>query len=125
MSSEEAEPGSDEVEKFWELAKFHARLNPVPSYFGPTALEAVIPPAFTLGDDSDGADAALRTLITDGHAVLETPREDFASDDDLPSEGALGIVLDGAGHPHALVETAEVSVSDQQVIERLRVVYSS
>lgn len=125
MNSEEVAPEAGEVEKFWDLAKFHARLNPVPSYFGATALESVVPPAFTLGDDADEADSVLRELIAEGRTSLTTPREAFDSDDDLPLVGTLGIVLDGAGHPHALVETTDVSVSDAQVTEHLRVVYSS
>jgi uncharacterized protein YhfF len=43
----------------------------------------------------------------------------------LPEVGALGIVLDGAGHPRALVVTTDVSVSEGEVVEQFAVVYQS
>ena len=116
---------SEAIERFWELAKFHARLNPAPSYFGPTSLESVRPPAFMLGDTPEEADEALRSLVADEGATLSTPRGEFERDEDLPIVGALGIVLDGVGHPHVLVETLEVDVDDGVVTERLGVVYGA
>ena len=39
--------------------------------------------------------------------------------------GNLGIVLDGAGHPHVLVETTDVRIEDGVVTEELRIVYGA
>lgn len=121
------EPGTPpgDVESFWELAKFHAGLNPAPSYFGPTSLESVQPPAFSLGEDPAGADAAVQDLIASEGASLTTPRDAFEHDADLPVVGNLGIVVDGEGHPHVLVETTDVRIEDGLVTEDLRVVYSA
>lgn len=122
---EQPENGPGDVERFWDLAKVHARLNPAPSYFGPTALEAVTPPAFQLGEAASEADAAVAALVQEREVVLTTPSSAFGEGEGLPVAGALAIVLDGSGHPRALVETAEVSVDAGTVTERLRVVFDA
>ena len=47
------------VRAFWDLARFHAKLNTAPSYFGPTTLEVVPPPAWSFGAHPEQADALL------------------------------------------------------------------
>lgn len=122
---EQPETGPGDVERFWDLAKVHARLNPAPSYFGPTALESVTPPAFQLGEAPHEADSAVAALVQDREMVLDTPLSAYGEGEELPGVGALAIVLDGEGHPRVLVETTEVSVSADTVTERLRVVYDA
>ena len=99
------------VETFWELARFHAKLNSVPSYFGPTTLEVVPPPAWSFGDSPEQADALL-ALVLDGTKTATTSalRDYEADDEPLPEPGTMGILLDGSGHPRALVEVTEVTV---------------
>ena len=99
------------VESFWELARFHAKLNSVPSYFGPTTLEVVPPPAWSFGDSPEQADALL-ALVLDGTKTATTSalRDYEADDEPLPEPGTMGILLDGSGHPRALVEVTEVTV---------------
>ena len=41
----EIEFDHEELRVFWDLARFHAKLNAAPTYFGPTTLESVPPPA--------------------------------------------------------------------------------
>jgi uncharacterized protein YhfF len=115
---EQVEPRSDEVEAFWNVARFHAKLNTLPSYFGPTPLESVPPPAWSFGDDEGLAD-----LLESGEATLVGDRADFA--DELPSFGALGIVCDAAGRPRALVATTGVEVTADAVSEELTVVWAA
>ena len=43
------EPDHPEVRAFWDVARMHANLNAAPSYFGPTPLESVPPPAWSYG----------------------------------------------------------------------------
>ncbi len=99
------------VEAFWELARFHAKLNSAPTYFGPTTLEVVPPPAWAFGGSAEEADELLR-LVLDGtktataSALLDYEAEGGA----LPEVGSLSILLDGRGHPRALVSTTEVEV---------------
>ena len=116
-------PGEAAVEAFWNVAKVHARMNPAGSYFGPTALESVRPSDWSYGDTPDEATAFATRLVVDGVAELHTPAADF--DGDLPSEGTLGILLDGTGAPVALVATTGVSEADGVVTERLEVVYAA
>ena len=40
-------------------ARFHAKLNVAPTYFGPTTLEVVPPPAWSFGANEEQADALL------------------------------------------------------------------
>ena len=42
----EIEFDHEELRVFWELARYHAKLNAAPTYFGPTTLESVPPPAW-------------------------------------------------------------------------------
>jgi len=115
---EQVEPRSDEVEAFWNVARFHGGLNTMPSYFGPTPLESVPPPAWSFGDDEGLAD-----LLDRGAATLTGDRADFG--DELPTYGALGIVCDVAGRPRALVATTGVEVTDDRVSEDLTVVWAA
>ena len=46
----EIEFDHEELRVFWDLARFHAKLNAAPTYFGPTTLESVPPPAWAYGD---------------------------------------------------------------------------
>ena len=99
------------VEAFWELARFHAKLNSAPSYFGPTTLEVVPPPAFSFGAAPEQADELL-ALVLDGTktATASALRDYEAEDEVLPVPGTMSILLDGSGHPRALVEATEVAV---------------
>ncbi len=101
----------DPLEAFWNLARFHAKLNTAPSYFGPTTLEVVPPPAWSFGSSPEQADELL-ALVLDGTKTATSSAlvEYEAENEPLPEAGALGIVLDGAGHPRVLIETTEVSV---------------
>ena len=98
------------VEAFWELARFHARLNVAPSYFGPTTLEVVPPPAWSFGATPEQADELL-ALVLDGTktATASALWEFEAEGESLPEVGTLGIILDGRGHPRALIETSAVA----------------
>ena len=115
---EQVEPRSDEVEAFWNVARFHAKLNTMPTYFGPTPLESVPPPAWSFGDD-----VGLAELLAHGEATLVADRAEFG--DELPEYGALGIVCDVAGQPRALVATTGVDVTDGRVSEQLSVVWAA
>ncbi len=117
----------DEIGNFWELARFHAKLNVAPSYFGPTTLEVVRPPAWSYGDAPDEADEFVARMSGDDRLSTSTPaaayeEADHQEDTALPVAGALSILCNGAGRPVALLETAEVEVG-VEVVEFFRVVY--
>lgn len=118
--------GDPEVDDFWNLARFHARLNDIPSYFGPSALEAVQPPAWSFGGTPEEADALLEGLLDGSSTSTVTPLADYTdAGESLPEVGTLGIVLDGAGRPRALVGTSAVEVVDADVVEHFSVLYST
>ena len=100
-----------EVRSFWDLARFHAKLNSAPSYFGPTTLEVVLPPAWSFGATPEQADELL-ALVLDGTktATAGALWEYQAEGEDVPQPGSLSILLDGSGHPHALIEITDVRV---------------
>ena len=97
------------VEAFWELARFHARLNVAPSYFGPTTLEVVPPPAWSFGATPEQADELLALVLNGTKTATASAGWDYeAEGESLPQAGTLGIILDGRGHPRALIETTAV-----------------
>ncbi len=99
------------VEAFWELARFHARLNSAPSYFGPTALESVPPPAWSFGADATMADELLGLVLEGAKTATASALRDYEADGEaLPEPGTLSILLDGSGHPRALIETTDVRI---------------
>lgn len=100
-----------DVEAFWNLARFHAKLNAAPTYFGPTTLEVLPPPAWSFGATPEHADELLRLVLDGTKTATASALWDYeAEGEDLPQPGTLGIVLDGVGHPHALIETTDVEV---------------
>lgn len=99
------------VEAFWELARFHAKLNSAPSYFGPTTLEVVPPPAWSFGDTPEQSDALLALVLDGTKTATASALWDYeAEGEPLPEPGTLSILLDGSGHPRALIEATEVTV---------------
>lgn len=113
----------EELRVFWELARYHAKLNAAPTYFGPTTLESVPPPAWAYGDSAEESDAFVDRVLADDGGSTSAPTEDYRGD--LPQTGVLSILCDGSGAPRALVEVSDVVVSDGQVVEAFKVVYRS
>jgi uncharacterized protein YhfF len=110
----ELEPGydadvDDALESFWREAVFRARLNHMPSYFGPTPLEVIRPPAWAFGATAAEADAFVRDVESGRTSALAGPLREYAADGEpLPEAGELGIVVDGSGRPRLLLAVTEV-----------------
>ncbi|HEV2797891.1 MAG TPA: hypothetical protein VGV65_09740 [Nocardioides sp.] len=121
MDLSEIEFDHEELRVFWDLARYHAKLNAAPTYFGPTTLESVPPPAWAYGDSAEESDAFVARALADDAGSTTAPREDYAGD--YPGTGTLSILCDGAGVPRALVEVTHVAVTGDQVVESFRVVY--
>ena len=119
----EVEFDHEELRVFWDLARFHAKLNAAPTYFGPTTLESVPPPAWAYGDSVEESDAFVARVLADDGGSTSAPTEDYLGD--LPETGVLSILCDGSGVPRALVEVADVAVSGSEVVESFKVVYRS
>jgi uncharacterized protein YhfF len=99
------------VDAFWQLARFHAKLNTAPSYFGPTPLEVVPPPAWSFGDSPE--DDRVLALVLEGTKTATTSSlADYEAEGEaLPEPGTLSILVDSSGHPRALLVTTEVRVA--------------
>jgi uncharacterized protein YhfF len=110
----------EELRVFWDLARFHAKLNAAPTYFGPTTLESVPPPAWAYGDSRAESDAYVETVLVDERGSTTAATADYAGD--LPQPGVLSILCDGSGRPRALVEVSDVRVSGDEVTESCNVV---
>lgn len=111
----------EELRVFWELARFHAKLNAAPSYFGPTTLESVPPPAWAYGDSAQESDAFVEQVLADERGETTADAADYLGD--LPQVGVLSILCDGSGVPRALVEVSDVRTVGDEVVEAFRVVY--
>jgi uncharacterized protein YhfF len=117
----EADFDHQELRVFWDLARYHAKLNAAPTYFGPTTLESVPPPAWAYGDSAEESDAFVAEVLADDAGSTSALVSDYAGD--LPGTGTLSILCDGTGVPRALVEVSDVTVSGDEVVESFRVVY--
>jgi uncharacterized protein YhfF len=111
MPSEPPTNRPTDVEAFWELARFHAKLNSAPTYFGPTTLEVVPPPAWAFGGSAEEADELLQLVLEGTKTATASALWDYEAEGEaLPEVGSLSILLDGRGHPRALINTTEVEV---------------
>jgi hypothetical protein len=120
-ASSEVDFDHEELRVFWDLARFHAKLNAAPTYFGPTTLESVPPPAWAFGEAAEESDAFVAQVLADETGSTTATRADHG--DDLPETGVLSILCDGAGVPRALVEVTDVVVEGDDVVESFKVVY--
>lgn len=111
-SGETVTPSDDEidqhVEAFWRHAVFKARINHLPTYFGPTPLEVVRPPAWSWGESDEDADAFVDALVAGRTTGFAVPADAYAEEEPAPEIGEMGIVLDSGMQPRALVVTVEV-----------------
>lgn len=117
----EVEFDHEELRVFWDLARFHAKLNAAPTYFGPTTLESVPPPAWAYGDSVEESDAFVAQVLADESGSTTAAEADYAGE--LPQTGVLSILCDGSGVPRALVEVTDVAAGGGEVVESFKVVY--
>jgi hypothetical protein len=119
----EVEFDHEELRVFWDLARFHAKLNAAPTYFGPTTLESVPPPAWAYGESVEESDAFVAQVLADEKGSTTADEADYAGE--LPQTGVLSILCDGSGVPRALVEVTDVAVAGGEVVESFKVVYQA
>lgn len=101
----------NELDAFWDIARDHADLPGVPAYTGENPVRMLRPPAWAFGATPEHADELLDLVLSGAKTATASSYADYAKEgEELPAAGMLGIVLDGAGHPRALVRTVEVRV---------------
>lgn len=100
-----------ETAEFWEAARGHAGLGDIAVVGGVSAAAGVAPPAWAFGDNPVIADELLALVLAGTKTGTSSALLDFdAEDTPVPEVGELSIILDGEGHPAALIRTTEVEI---------------
>lgn len=107
-------PGTDSssvIESFWRVATMRAKLNPTGYYTGERPLVSLRPPAWAFGATPEQADELLALVLSGIKTATAGALWDYeAEGEELPTPGALAIITDGRGVPHALIATTEVEI---------------
>jgi len=99
------------IDSFWQVARMRAKLTPTGYYTGERPLGLLPPPAWAFGATPGEADELLALVLSGAKTATAGALWDYqAEGEELPEPGALGIVTDGRGVPHALVVTTQVEV---------------
>lgn len=109
--AEIAQPRQDEIDSFWVDAKLRAKLNRLPGYSGPTELDSLQPPTSAFGGTAEVADDLAELIVAGVKTATASALWDYECEGEpIPTPGSLEIVVDGAGHPRALIATTAVEV---------------
>ncbi|RYV50148.1 ASCH domain-containing protein [Pengzhenrongella frigida] len=120
MSDEVDLPDGDAVAAFWELARRQVGLGRLGVIVGPSPTESIPPPAWAFGDSPELADGLLAAVLNGTKTACSSGVWEYETATDaqggtgteaLPQEGDLSIILDGRGHPRALVRTTSVRIA--------------
>ncbi len=100
---------ADEVVAFWETARARAKIGRLPVVTGVGVAAAMTPPTWAFGDNPRLADALLALVLAGEKTGTATALAELAATGEpVPEVGELSIILDGAGHPRALIRTTAV-----------------
>ena len=100
-----------ELTRFWAAAQGHVGLGSFDVVMGETPFGVVPPPAWSFGDSPELADELLERVLSGEKTATSTAVWEFeACDEEQPAVGDLAVLLDGAGHPRALIRTTSVLV---------------
>jgi uncharacterized protein YhfF len=99
----------EEILAFWEVARVRAGVVRLVSVTGPDVHGTLVPPTWSFGDDARLADELLGLVLDGVKTGTSTALAELElADEPLPVEGDLSIILDGGGHPAALIRTTRV-----------------
>ena len=88
-----------------------AKRNPTGYYTGERPLGLLPPPAWAFGATPEQADELLALVLSGTKTATAGALWDYeAEGEELPAPGALGIITDGRGVPHALVVMTQVDI---------------
>ncbi|WP_255372142.1 ASCH domain-containing protein [Cellulosimicrobium sp. CUA-896] len=78
---------------------------------GTGARESLPPPAWSFGDNPRLADTLLAAVLSGAKTATSSSLWEYDDGETpVPEKGELSILLDGAGHPRALIRTTSVEV---------------
>ncbi|MCP2267339.1 ASCH domain-containing protein [Promicromonospora thailandica] len=110
----EAVPAQDaelaaEVLDFWAATRQYAGMAKASIVVGHTVNETVPPPAWSFGDEPELAERLLEAVLAGDKTATSSALWDY-EDEGVPQPvpGELSIILDGEGHPRALIRTTSV-----------------
>lgn len=101
-----------EVLGFWAATRQYAGMAKASIVVGQTVSETVPPQAWSFGDDPELAETLLAAVLSGDKTATSSALWDY--DDEgapLPVAGELSILLDGEGHPRALIRTTSVETT--------------
>ena len=100
-----------EILEFWEVSRPSAGMARLGVVTGATVSESVPPPAWSFGDNPDLADGLLAAVLSGEKTATSSALWEYEdSGEAIPQVGELSILLDGAGHPRALIRTTSVEI---------------
>lgn len=107
-----AEAGLDSrLTDFWDAARGHLGWGKLDAVLGESVDGAVVPPAWSFGDDARLADELLGLVLDGRKTATSTALAEFtAQGEPLPRVGDVSIVVDSVGDPRALLRTTAVEV---------------
>lgn len=105
------EPHDEEILQFWLRARPATERGRVPVISGGLPHDTLPPPAWAFGATAEQADELLALVLSGVKTATASALWDYeAEGEEAPSVGDLSIVLDGQGHPRALLQTTTVRV---------------
>lgn len=110
MRDDDDDPRAEEILRFWETARVRAGVVRLVALTGPDVPASLVPPAWSFGDDPALADQLLGLVLDGAKTATSTALVELErAGEPLPARGDLSILLDGGGHPGALIRTTEVA----------------
>jgi uncharacterized protein YhfF len=96
---------------FWEAARPSAGIGRVGVVIGTGGRESLPPPAWSFGDNPGLADTLLAAVMSGTKTATSSSLWEYDDGETpVPEKGELSILLDGAGHPRALIRTTSVEI---------------
>lgn len=99
------------LQDFWEAARMRTGITRTAVVTGMSAEATLPPPSWSFGDNPELADQLLDLVLAGTKTATATSLAELEqAGEPVPGRGDLSIVLDGAGHPRALIRTTDVRV---------------
>ncbi len=100
---------AQEITDFWELSRIQVGLDKLGIVVGHGVADTVPPPAWAFGDNPALADELLAAVLAGRKTATSSALPEYeTTGDPVPVKGDLSILLDGSGHPRALIRTTSV-----------------
>ncbi|MET4226263.1 ASCH domain-containing protein [Oerskovia enterophila] len=104
------DPRAAELLEFWETARVRAGEGKVGVVTGFGVSATVPPPAWSFGDNPELADGLLHAVLSGEKTATSSSHWEYDDETPVPAVGELSIILDGEGHPRALIRTTSVEI---------------